>query len=314
MGLNIILRYLLQRLMQIIPVLLGISCITFGLMHLTPGDPAEIMLRADGIKPTLEATRAARHALGLDGPIHMQFVHWLYRVFHLDLGKSYRSGLPVWEELMSRFPATVLLSGSSLLTAILIALPLGIGSALYPGSLLDRLGRACALFSVSMPGYWLGLLLIYYGAVKLKWFPMMGMEGWSSVILPACTLGFGMAGIYIRLIRTSLLEVLGKLYIKAARAKGLREWQVISGHALRNALLPSLTLLGIHTGGLLGGSVIVESIFSWPGIGRYAVEAIFAKDYTVIQGYVLIMAVAVVLINVAVDLLHQLLNPRIRLR
>ncbi|KWX70857.1 nickel transporter permease NikB [Paenibacillus jilunlii] len=308
------LRYLLQRLMQIIPVLLGISCITFGLMHLTPGDPAEIMLRADGIKPTLEATRAARHALVLDGPIHMQFVHWLYRVFHLDLGKSYRSGLPVWEELMSRFPATVLLSGSSLLTAILIALPLGIGSALYPGSLLDRLGRACALFSVSMPGYWLGLLLIYYGAVKLKWFPMMGMEGWSSVILPACTLGFGMAGIYIRLIRTSLLEVLGKLYIKAARAKGLREWQVISGHALRNALLPSLTLLGIHTGGLLGGSVIVESIFSWPGIGRYAVEAIFAKDYTVIQGYVLIMAVAVVLINVAVDLLHQLLNPRIRLR
>ncbi|WP_233184146.1 nickel ABC transporter permease [Paenibacillus sonchi] len=311
---NIILRYLVQRLLQIIPVLFGISIITFALMQITPGDPAEIMLRADGIKPTLEAIQATRHALGLDGPIHMQFVHWLYRVFHLDLGISYSSGLPVREELMSRFPATALLSGCSLLTAMLIALPLGIGSALYPGSLLDRLGRVCALFSVSVPGYWLGLLLIYYGAVKLKWFPVMGMEGWPSVILPACTLGFGMAGIYIRLIRSSLLEVLGKLYIKAARAKGLQEWKVISGHALRNALLPSLTLLGIHIGGLLGGSVIVESIFSWPGIGKYAVEAIFAKDYTVIQGYVLIMAVVVVLINVAVDLLHLLLNPRIRMR
>ncbi len=261
----------MQRLLQIIPVLFGISCITFTLMQLTPGDPAEIMLRADGIKPTLEATRAARHALGLDGPIHMQFMHWLYRLFHFDLGISYSSGLPVWEELMSRFPATVLLSGCSLLTAILIALPLGIGSALYPGSLLDRLGRFCALFSVSMPGYWLGLLLIYYGAVKLKWFPLMGMEGWSSVILPAVTLGFGMAGTYIRLIRSSLLDVLGKLYIKAARAKGLQEWKVIGGHALRNALLPSL-ILSLAVTAVLGPSMknllISFAVVWWAGYAR----------------------------------------------
>ncbi|MBT2288487.1 ABC transporter permease [Paenibacillus albidus] len=297
-----------------IPVLLGISCITFALMHLTPGDPAEIMLRADGIKPTHEAIEAARQSLGLDGPIHMQYLHWLFRLFHLDLGISYSSSRPVLTELMNRFPATAWLSISSLLAAILIALPLGIGSALYPDSLLDRLGRACALFSVSMPGYWLSLLLIYYGAVKLKLFPVMGMEGASSVILPAFALGFGMSGIYIRLIRSSLIDILGKLYIKAARAKGMQEWRIIGGHALRNALLPSITLLGIHIAGLLGGSVIVETIFSWPGIGKYAVDAIFAKDYIVIQGYVLLMAIVVVLTNLAVDLLHLLLDPRIRLR
>ncbi|WP_216857386.1 nickel ABC transporter permease [Paenibacillus tritici] len=309
-----ILRYLLQRLLQLFPVLLGISGITFALMRLTPGDPAEIMLRADGIKPTYEAIEATRHAMGLDGPVHMQYFHWLYRVLHLDLGHSYSSSRPVFTELMNRSPATVLLTGCSVLAAVLIALPMGIGSALYPGRLLDRMGRVCALLSVSMPSYWLSLLLIYYGAVKLRVFPVMGMDGVSSVILPALTLGFGMAGVYIRLIRSSLLDVLRMPYIKAARAKGLQEWIIITIHALRNALLPSLTLLGVNIAGLLGGSVIVETIFSWPGIGKYAIEAIFAKDYIVIQGYVLWMAVVVVLINLTVDWLHLLLDPRIRLR
>lgn len=305
---------MLQRLLQLFPVLLGISGITFALMRLTPGDPAEIMLRADGIKPTYEAIEATRYALGLDGPVHMQYFHWLYRILHLDLGNSYSSGRPVFTELMNRSPATLLLSSCSVLAAVLIALPIGIGSALYPGRWLDRLGRVCALLSVSMPAYWLSLLLIYYGAVKLRLFPVMGMDGVSSVILPALTLGFGMAGVYIRLIRSSLLDVLRMPYIKAARAKGLQEWRIITIHALRNALLPSLTLLGVNIAGLLGGSVIVETIFSWPGIGKYAIEAIFAKDYIVIQGYVLWMAVAVVLINLIVDGLHLLLDPRIRLR
>lgn len=307
-------RYLLQRLLQMIPVLFGITCITFALMNLTPGDPAEIILRADGIKPTAEAVAATREALGLDGPVYIQYWHWLNRVVHLDLGQSYSSNRPVLTELTDRFPATLLLSACSLLAMLLIALPLGIGSALYPNSLLDRLGRLFALLSVSMPGYWLSLLLIYYGAVKLRVFPVMGLDGVSSLILPAFTLGFGMAGVYIRLIRSSMLDVLGQLYIKAARAKGLQEWSVIGRHALRNALLPSVTLLGINIGALLGGSVIVETIFSWPGIGRFAVDAIFSKDYIVIQGYVLLMAVIVVLINLAVDLCYLLLDPRIRLR
>ncbi|MFD1904448.1 ABC transporter permease [Paenibacillus rhizoplanae] len=265
MELNAIIRYLLQRLFQLVPVLLGISGITFALMHLTHGDPAEIMLRADGIKPTYEAIEATRHTLGLDGPVYMQYFHWLYRVLHLDLGISYSSNRPVFTELMNRFPATALLSSCSILAAILIALPVGVGSALYPGKWFDRLGRVCALFSVSMPGYWLSLLLIYYGSVKLRLFPVMGMDGLSSVILPAFTLGFGMAGVYIRLIRSSLLDVLGTLYIKAARARGLQEWRIITIHALRNALLPSLTLFGVNIAGLLGGSVIVETIFFLAG-------------------------------------------------
>jgi nickel ABC transporter permease subunit NikB len=309
-----IIRYLLQRLLHMIPVLLGISCITFGLMHLTSGDPAEILLRADGIKPTDEAIQATRQALGLNGPVYMQYWYWLISVLHLDLGSSYSSGRPVLAELLSRFPATALLAACSLLVAVLIALPLGVFSALYPNSLMDRLSRIFALLSVSMPGYWLSLLLIYYGAVKLRLFPVMGLDGVTSLILPSLTLGFGMAGIYIRLIRTGMLEVLGSLYIKAARARGLQEWVVIGRHGLRNALLSSITLLGVNIGGLLGGSVIVETVFAWPGIGKYAVEAIFAKDYIVIQGYVLWMAVVVVLVNLAVDVCCLLLDPRIRLR
>lgn len=283
-------------------------------MQLTPGDPAEIMLRGDGIKPTYEAVQATRQALGLNDPVYMQYVHWLLRLFQLDLGISYSSGRPVFTELMSRFPATAVLTAGSLLVALGVALPLGIGSALYPGSWLDRLGRGCALLSVSMPGYWLSLILIYYGGVKLKLLPVTGMEGASSLVLPSIALGFGLAGVYIRLIRTSLLDILGKLYIKATRAKGLAGGAIIAKHALRNAWLPSLTLLGIHMSALLGGSVVVETIFSWPGIGKYAVDAIFAKDYIVIQGYVLLMALVVVLVNLAVDMLHMLLDPRIRLR
>ncbi|WP_281364519.1 nickel ABC transporter permease [Paenibacillus agri] len=303
-----------QRLLYILPVLLGISCITFALMHLTPGDPAEIILRADGIKPTTAAIEVTRHTLGLDGPVYIQYGHWLSRVLHLDLGSSYSSGRPVLTEILSRFPATSLLAICGIIVALLLAVPLGILSALYPDRLIDRLGRVFALLSVSMPGYWLSLLLIYYGAVKLRLFPLMGMEGGSSLVLPSLALGFGMAGVYIRLIRASMLEALGQLYIKAARGRGMREWSVIGRHAFRNALLPSLTLLGVQIGGLLGGSVIVETVFAWPGIGRYAVEAIFAKDYIVIQGYVLLMAVVVVLVNLIVDVGCLLLDPRIRLR
>ncbi|WP_152393377.1 nickel ABC transporter permease [Paenibacillus guangzhouensis] len=296
-----------------IPVLLGISSITFGLMHLTPGDPAEILLRVDGVKPTAEAIAVTRHTLGLDGPVYIQYWHWLNRVFHLDLGQSYSSGRPVLTELLSRLPGTVLLAVCALIAGVGLALPLGIASALYPNTLIDRLGRLIALLSVSMPGYWLSLLLIYYGAVKLKLFPMLGLDGPSSLVLPSLTLGFGLAGVYIRLIRTSMLEAMGQLYIRAAMARGLGPWTVVIKHALRNALLPSVTLLGVNIAGLLGGSVIIETAFAWPGIGRYVVEAIFAKDYMVIQGYVLLMAVIVVLVNLAVDACSALLNPRIRL-
>ncbi|MDO3410332.1 ABC transporter permease [Saccharibacillus sp. CPCC 101409] len=293
-------------------VLLGVSLITFGLMHLAPGDPAEIMLRANGVQPAREAVEALRHSLGLDAPLHIQYLNWLGRVLRLDLGVSLATGEPVAQELRSRLPATARLALCSILVAAALALPLGTASALRPGSLLDRLGRLVSLASVSMPAYWLGLLLLFYGAVRLKWFPAAGMDGPASAALPAITLGFGMAGVYIRLIRAGMLDVLGRPYIRAARARGLRAGSVIVRHALRNALLPSATLLGLQIGGLLGGAAIVETLFAWPGIGKFAVDAIYAKDYVAIQGYVLLTALIVAAVNLGVDLLYRLLDPRIK--
>ena len=307
--------YFLRRVLHMIPVFIGVTCITFALMNLTPGDPAEIMLRgASGVQPSQEAIEAAREAMGLNAPVYKQYAAWLWRVLHLDLGRSYSTDLPVWQELTDRLPATLLLAMWALVAMLAISLPLGIGSALYPHSWVDRLSRIVAMLGVSMPGYWLGLLLVYYGSVKLKLFPVIGMDGFRSVVLPALTLGIGMAGHYIRVIRSGLVDVLGTVYIKAARAKGLQESLVIGRHALINALLPVLTMLGIHIGGLLSGSVIVETIFSWPGVGKFAVDAIFKKDFIVIQGYVLLMAVFVVSINLAVDLCYRMIDPRIRLR
>lgn len=304
-------RLVLRRLLGLAFVLLGISFLTFLLMQFTQGDPAEIILRADGIRPTEEAMEAVRTQLGLDQAWYIRYVQWLWGVVQLDLGVSYNSGRPVWGELLSRLPATAALAASGLCVAIMIALPLGIISALRPGGWWDRFSRMAALFSVAMPGFWLALMLVYYGAVRLQWFPVAGMNGIASFVLPACTLGVGMAGVYVRMIRAGLLDVLGKWHIKAARAKGVPRWRVVMVHALPLALLPSMTILGVQVGALMGGSLIVESIFAWPGIGKYVTESIFAKDYTVIQGYVLLMAVLVVLINVCVDLLHYILDPRI---
>ncbi|MCR4435108.1 MAG: ABC transporter permease [Clostridiales bacterium] len=306
-------RFLLKRLLALIPVLLGVSVVTFALINLTPGDPAEIAIRASGVQPTSEAVEAMRQKLGLEGPVYRQYIRWLWKVIHLDLGQSFNSGLPVAQELLLRFPATLRLALCALAFTAVIALPLGIFAAIYPGSPIDHISRVCALLGSSMPGFWLGLLLIYALAVRLKLFPVVGMGGIKHLVLPAFTLGFGLAAPYIRLLKTSMLEVLQKDFINTARAKGLRERLVIARHALKNALLPAVTLLGMNFGGLLSGSFIVETIFSWPGIGKYAVDAIFLKDYTVIQGYVLLMAVIFVLVNLLVDLCYVFLDPRIRL-
>lgn len=302
----------IKRLIHLLFVLLGVSLITFSLMHLAPGDPAEIMLRADGVQPTREAVEALRQSLGLDAPLPVQYIEWLGRVLRLDLGLSLTTGNPVAQELLSRLPATAWLTLCAVLIAALLSLPLGMAAGLFPGSWLDRISRLISLASVSMPAYWLGLLLLFYGAVRLKMFPVAGMNSLGSVVLPALTLGFGIAGVYIRLIRTGMLEVLERLYIRAARARGLREAAVIAGHALRNALLPSVTMLGMQIGALLGGSVIVETMFAWPGIGKFAVEAIYAKDYVVIQGYVLLTALIVVIANRVVDGFYKRLDPRMK--
>lgn len=293
--------------------MLGVSIITFGLINLAPGDPAELILRYGGVEPAREAVEALREELGLNDPLYIQYGRWLWNMFHLDLGKSFRTGQPVAEEILSRFPATLELAGAALAFMILIALPAGILSALYRHAFIDHLSRIFALFGASLPGFWLGLMLIFFFAVKLELLPVMGRGEPQQLVLPAITLGFGLAAVYARILRAGMLDVLGQDYIRVARAKGLKEKWVIGRHALKNALLPAVTLLGMSFGHLLGGAVVVETIFAWPGVGQFAVESIFNRDYPVIQGYALFMAVIFVLANILVDISYVILDPRIRL-
>lgn len=299
--------------MSLIPVMLGVSIITFMLINLAPGDPAEVILRSGGIEPTPEAVEALREELGLHDPVYVRYGKWLWDILHLDFGRSFQTGLPVIEEIADRFPATLELTLAGILVMLFISFPTGILSAVYKNTILDYLGRAVALLGASLPSFWLGLLLIYYVAVKLGLLSVMGRGGWSHRILPAFTLGFGMAATYARLLRASMLEVLGQEYILAARARGLKERAIILQNALKNALLPVVTAFGTSFGYLLGGTVIVETVFAWPGLGKFLVEAIFNRDYPVIQGYVLFMAFVFVFTNLAVDISYQLLDPRIRL-
>ena len=305
--------YLLRRILYLLPVILGVSIITFGLINLAPGDPAEIILRADGMEPTKEAVAVLREELGLNDPVYIQYGRWLWGVLHLDLGESFRTGNPVAEELFSRLPATLELTCAALVFMVILAVPAGILSALYHHTFVDHLSRLCALLGASLPGFWLGLMLIYFFSVKLGLLPVMGRGGLRHLILPAVTLGFGMAAVYARILRAGMLEVLGQDYIKVARAKGLKEKWVIGRHALKNAILPTVTLFGMSVGYLLGGTVIVETVFAWPGVGKFAVDAIFNRDYTVIQGYAFFMALVFVLVNLLVDISYVFLDPRVRL-
>lgn len=306
-------RYLLKRLFYLLPVMLGISIVTFGLINLAPGDPAEIILRAGGVEPTREAVNALREELGLNDPVYIQYLRWLWNAMQLDFGTSFRTGLPVTEEILSRLPATLELTLAAMAIIVLVALPAGVLSALYRHAFIDHLTRIFALVGASLPGFWKGLLLIYLFAVVWGLLPVMGRGGIRHLVLPAVTLGLGMAAVYTRIIRAGMLEVLGQDYIKLARAKGLKERLVIGRHALRNALLPAVTLFGLSFGHLLGGTVIVETVFAWPGLGKFAVDAIFNRDYPVIQGYAVFMALIFVLANLLVDLSYVLLDPRIRL-
>lgn len=306
-------RYLLKRLIYLLPVMMGVSVITFGLINLAPGDPAEIILRASGAEPTRDAVEALREELGLNNPLYIQYGRWLWDVLHLDLGKSFCTGQPVAGEILYRFPATLELTMAAMCFMIFLAVPAGIFAALYRHALADHLSRVFALAGASLPGFWLGLMLIYYFSVKLGLLPVMGRGGWNHLVLPAVTLGFGMAAVYTRLLRASMLDVLSRDYIKVARAKGLKEKWVIGRHALKNALLPVVTLFGMSFGHLLGGAVIVETIFAWPGVGKFVVDAIFNRDYPVIQGYVLFMSLVFVLANLLVDISYVFIDPRIRL-
>ncbi len=300
----------MSRLLSAVVVIVGVVCLVFMLIHLIPGDPVEVML-GEGARPA--DREALRQALGLGRPLPVQLGQFFQNLAYFDLGTSLYSQRPVTELLAERLPATVELALASLLVAVLIAFPLGILAAVRQGTIWDRLATTFALAGVSVPSFWLGPVLILIFSIGLGWLPVSGRNGLASVVLPALTLGSAMAAILSRMIRAALLEVLGEDYIRTARAKGLSPGRVIGRHALRNALLPVMTVLGLQLGALLGGAVITEVVFSWPGIGQLTVESIQRRDYPVVQGCVLLISLIYVLVNAVTDLLYTWADPRVRL-
>ena len=329
--------YIIRRFLGLIPVLVGISIVVFLLLRLTPGDPATVML---GERATPEKVAELRAQLGLDRPLWVQYFDFAGRILHGDLGRSIISNDPVSDELANRFPATAELVFFAMCWGLLVGIPAGIISALKRNSIVDVASMVISLLGVSMPIFWLGLMMIYLFAVWLRWLPPSGQidltipfhrvtnfylvdavitDNWLAVksvlvhlILPSLVLSTVTMPILARLTRSTLLEVLGQDYVRTARAKGLRERVVILRHALRNALLPIVTVVGLQIGGLLGGAILTETIFAWPGMGLWMYQAILQRDYPIVQAGVLVAAVIFVLMNLLVDISYTLLDPRIR--
>ncbi len=300
---------IIKRIVSILPVVFGVLCLTFALLHMVPGDPVDVML---GESASTADRIALKAQLGLDQPLLVQFGHYLLNLLHGDFGVSIHSQTPITQLLAQTYPATLLLAVIALLIGLLVGIPLGIWSALKAGHWQDVMVTLVSIRLAAMPAFWLGPVLMLVFAVWLGWLPVSGMESAASILLPALTLGLGLSAILTRMTRTSLLEVLNEDYIRTARAKGLSERRVILTHALRAALLPLVTIVGLQMGSLLAGAVITETIFSWNGIGRLLVDSIEKRDYPVTQACVLVVALSYVLINQATDLVYRWLDPRTR--
>jgi peptide/nickel transport system permease protein len=308
-----VLTFILRRIAFLLPVWLGISLFAFVLANLTPGDPARLALQREiGGQPTAEQVAEARDRLGLDDPAPVRYVRWVTDAVTGDLGTSYRTGTPVLESLADRFPTTLQIAGLGLALSIAIAIPVGVLAAVYRQSGIDHASRVLALVGASMPSYWVAYLLILLFSVRLGWLPVAGSSTWQHALLPAVTLGIGGSASLMRLVRSEMLETLGQDYVRTARSKGLNQRIVVMRHALRNALIPTTTVIGMRFAGMLGGAVIVETIFSWPGIGKLIVDAIFDRDYPMIQGFVVFMGTAFLLINLIVDIGYGIIDPRVR--
>ncbi|MDQ6806607.1 MAG: ABC transporter permease [Actinomycetota bacterium] len=306
--------YVARRVAYLIPTWLAITLLAFLVAQLAPGDPAAgYFERLTGRQPGKIELARTRHQLGLDQPAAERYLHWLEHAVEGDLGTSYSSGLPVTHELLSRFPATLLLSSVATLLAVLLGIPLGILAAIRRNSAVDQITRGASLVAASAPEFWVAYLLIILFSVKLHVLPSFGTGGVEHLVLPAMALGLGEGGLIARLTRSSMLEVLGEDFVTTARAKGVPEWRVIWHHALRNALIAVVTQIGLVFGFLLASSAIIEVIFVWPGIGRLAVTAIGQRDYPMIEGYVVFAGTIFILVNLAVDLIYLALDPRISL-
>jgi ABC-type dipeptide/oligopeptide/nickel transport system permease component len=299
----------MRRLLGLIPVLLGVSLLVFAILKFIPGDPARAVA---GLDASREDVENIRHQLGLDRPVYVQYVVFLGDALTGDFGRSVRSRRPVIEEVANTLPATVQLALVSMALATVVGVVLGVVAATRQYTIWDGLTMVVALLGISVPIFWLGLMLILVFAVQLGWLPAQGRGGPENLVLPSLTLGAASAGIIARMMRSSMLEVMRQDYVRTARAKGLQEQVVVLRHALKNAAIPAVTVIGLQFGYLLGGAIITETVFAWPGMGRLVVEAIKFRDYPVVQACILLLALAFSLVNILVDLTYAYLDPRIR--
>jgi len=304
-----VLRFLARRLALTFLVLLGVATLVFSLIHLIPGDPAQAML---GEAASPQDVEELRQKLGLDRPLVEQYGHFVGGLLRGDLGTSLRTGLPVTAQILERMPATLELAAAAMVVAVMIAIPLGIAAAVRRGTAVDHTAMVLALSGVSIPNFWLGPLLAIIFAVELGWLPVSGRGTWAHLVLPALSLGAALAAILARMMRASLLEELRELYMLAARARGASRARAVLRHAFRNSLIPVVTIIGLQFGAVLTGAVITETVFAWPGIGRLLIQSIGFRDYPLVQGCILLIAVTYVTMNLVVDLAYAWLDPRIR--
>jgi glutathione transport system permease protein len=302
-------QYILRRLLGLLPTLFLVAVAVFFFIHLLPGDPARL---AAGPEADLKTVELVRQDLGLDQPLHTQFVRFVKGVLQFDFGRSIRTKRPVATEIAERFMPTLLLTIAAMAWSVVFGLAIGVISAVGRNRWPDRIGMTLAISGISFPSFALGLLLMEIFSVSLGWLPAMGADSWRHYILPSLTLGAAVAAVMARFTRSSMVDVLNDDYVRTARAKGVAEKSVIMKHALRNALIPVVTMVGLQFGFLLGGSIVVEKVFNWPGMGRLLIDAVDARDYPVIQAEVLLFSLQFILINLVVDVLYAVINPAIR--
>ena len=307
-------KYILKRLLMLIPVIIGVTFIVFFILNLSPGDPAAIIL---GDQASAEALAMKREELGLNDPLLIRYANYMVRMVQGDLGTSYKNNLNVWDQVVQRFPNTAVLAIAGILVAILIGIPTGIISAKKQYTALDSISTVAALIGVAMPNFWFGLLMVILFALNLRWLPSQGMgEGFvpllKSLVLPALTLGTGAAAMITRMTRSSMLEVIRQDYIDTARAKGLSERTITFHHMLKNAMIPIITAIGLQFGTLLGGAMLTETVFSWPGLGRLMVDSIKSKDIPMVLGSVIFLAIMFTVVNLLVDIIYAFVDPRIK--
>jgi peptide/nickel transport system permease protein len=302
-------RYVTKRVVSLLPVLLGVTFIVFMILNVAPGDPTRMLL---GDMATPEQVAALRAELGLDKPLLVQYVKYMGNLARGNFGLSYRTKEPVAQEILSRFPHTIRLALVSMIFSIILAIPLGIVAAVRQNTLVDNISMIAALVGVSIPMFWLALLLILVFSLKLGWFPVAGASKWNSIVLPAVALGVMNMALTARTTRSSMLETIRQDYIRTARSKGLPWSRVIRDHAFKNALIPTITVIGLQVGNLLGGAVLAETVFAWPGVGRLMVQAIAGRDTPMVLGCIVVFTVSISVVNLAVDLLYGFVDPRIR--